>query len=162
MVYASTRDWSCLYGAIRSEPETARSVFLLALLSVSGNTHTVSLFCMHRSGCSYCDASGEFCLPSLRVLSFAKALIRKKVSVAAQLSVHPSERSPTLPTCSSGLCVRQIENEQQSTVGEVTAAEGHGASKSTGWPRQRCTKSPTLRQNNQELVPAPLGAVKLL
>ena len=76
------------------------------------------------------------------------------------LAVHPdpSERSPTLPS-SSGLCVRQIENEQQSTVGEVTApwpsaavipgitaAEGHGASTSTGWPRQRCTKSPRLRQ----------------
>ena len=28
----------------------------------------------------------------------------------------------------------------------ITAAEGHGASKSTGWPRQRCTKSPRLRQ----------------
>ena len=41
------------------------------------------------------------------------------------LAVHPSERSPTLPS-SSGLCVRrrggQIENEQQSiaTVGEVS------------------------------------------
>ena len=28
----------------------------------------------------------------------------------------------------------------------ITAAEGHGASKSTGWPRQRWTKSPRLRQ----------------
>ena len=37
------------------------------------------------------------------------------------LAVHPdrSERSPTLPS-SSGLCVRQIENEQQSTVGGVS------------------------------------------
>ena len=34
-------------------------------------TLTLSFFCMHRSGCSYCDASGEFCLPSLRVLSFS-------------------------------------------------------------------------------------------
>ena len=41
VVYASTRDWSSRYGAIRSEPETA--VFLLALLSVSRNTHAVSL-----------------------------------------------------------------------------------------------------------------------
>ena len=45
--------------------------------------------------------------------------IKKKVSVVARQSVHPSERSPTLPS-SSGLCVRQIENEQQSTVGEVS------------------------------------------
>ena len=44
---------------------------------------------------------------------------KKKVSVAARQSVHPSERSPTLPS-SSTLCVRQIENEQQSTVGEVS------------------------------------------
>ena len=44
---------------------------------------------------------------------------KKKVSVAARQSVHPSERSPTLPS-SSGLCIRQIENEQQSTAGEVS------------------------------------------
>ena len=44
---------------------------------------------------------------------------KKKVSVATRQSVHPSERSPTLPS-SSGLCVRQIENKQQSTVGEVS------------------------------------------
>ena len=52
----------------------------------------------------------------------------------------------------------------------ITAAEGHGASsKSTGWPRQRWTKSPRLRRlaelketkKNPELVPARLGAVKL-
>ena len=43
------------------------------------------------------------------------------VSPHDSLAVHPSERSPTLPS-SSGLCVRQIENEQQSiaTVGEVS------------------------------------------
>ena len=74
---------------------------------------------MHRSGCSFLDASGEFCLPSLRVLSLNASAIKKKVSVAARQSVHSSERSPTLPS-SSGLCVRQIENEQQSTVGEVS------------------------------------------
>ena len=49
--------------------------------------------------------------------------IKKKKSVSPHdsLAVHPSERSPTLPN-SSGLCVRQIENEQQSiaTVGEVS------------------------------------------
>ena len=83
-------------------------------------TLTLSLFCMHRSGCSYGDARGDVCLPSLRVLSFsASAIKKKKVSVAARQSVHPSERLPTLPS-SSGLCVRQIENEQQSTVGEVS------------------------------------------
>ena len=46
---------------------------------------------------------------------------KKSVSPHDSLAVHAdrSERSPTLPS-SSGLCVRQIENEQQSTVGEVS------------------------------------------
>ena len=43
----------------------------------------------------------------------------KIVSVTARQSVHPSKRSPTLQS-SSGLCVPQIEKEQQSTVGEVS------------------------------------------
>ena len=94
-----------------------RSVFLLALLSVSGNTHAVSL--LHASccsGCSYCEASGA---PLSESSPSPRKHKKKKVSVAARQSVHPSERSPTLPS-SSGLCVRQIENEQQSTVGEVS------------------------------------------
>ena len=124
-MYASTRDWSSLYGAIRSEPETAAQSSCSHFRTSLG-TLMLSLFCMHRSGCSYCDASGEFCLPSLRVLSSAEAFKKKKkkkksVSPHDSLAVHPdpSERSPTLPS-SSGLCVRQIENEQQSTVGEVS------------------------------------------
>ena len=46
---------------------------------------------------------------------------KKSVSPHDSLAVlpDPSERSPTLPS-SSGLCVQQIENEQQSTVGEVS------------------------------------------
>ena len=46
---------------------------------------------------------------------------KKLVSPHDSLAVHPSERSQTLPS-SAGLCVRQIENEQQSiaTVGEVS------------------------------------------
>ena len=124
VVYASTRDWSSLYGAIRSEPETAaQSSCSHFQFWVSLGTLTLSLFCMDCSGCSYWDASGEFCLPSLRVLSFSawalKKKKKKKVSVAARQSVHPSECSPTLPS-SSGLCVPRIENEQQSTVGEVS------------------------------------------
>ena len=118
VVYASTRDWSSLYGAIRSEPETAAKSSCSHFWTSLG-TLMLSLFCMHRSGCSCCDASGEFCLPSLCVLSSAKK--KKSVSPHDSLAVHPdrSERSPTLPS-SSGLCVRQIENEQQSTVGEVS------------------------------------------
>ena len=56
--------------------------------------------------------------PLLRVSIKKKK--KKSVSPHDSLAVHPdrSERSPTLPS-SSGLCVRQIENEQQSTVGEV-------------------------------------------
>ena len=44
VVYASTRDYSSLYGAIRSEPELKRLLSLPARTSdVSGNTHAVSL-----------------------------------------------------------------------------------------------------------------------
>ena len=70
VVYASTRDWSSLYGAILSEPQTAAQSSCSHFWTSLG-TLMLSLFCMHRSGCSYCDASGEFCLPSLRVLSSA-------------------------------------------------------------------------------------------
>ena len=100
-------------------------MFLLSLLWE--HSRCLSSACIDRSGCSYCDASGEWvCLPSLRLESESSTLLlrvsilkKKKVSVAARQSVHPSESSPTLPS-SSGLCVRQIENEQQSTVGEVS------------------------------------------
>ena len=86
------------------------------------------------------------------------------------LAVHPdsSERSPTLPS-SSGLCVRQIENEQQSTVGEVSqplkvmtlarrlAGPDNAVPSLPGsdsWPSKK-------KQKNPKLVPARLGAVKL-
>ena len=69
--YSSTRDWSNLYGAIRPQPETAAQYSLPARTSECLWEHSpaLSLFCMHRCGCSYCDASGKFCLTSLRVLS---------------------------------------------------------------------------------------------
>ena len=68
-VYASTRD--VLVWSVRcdTEPETAAQSYSCSQFWVSLGTLTLCLFCMHRSGCSYCDASGEFCLPSLRVLS---------------------------------------------------------------------------------------------
>ena len=156
VVYASTRDWSGL--TVRCDTLWAwngHSVVLLALLSVSGNTHAV--FLLHASQrvqlrCSgYWDASGEFCLPSLPSPLLHRISIKKKkkVSVAARQSVHPSKRSPTLQS-SSGLCVPQIENEQQSTVGEVSqplkvmALASRLAGPDNAVPR--CTKSPTIRQ----------------
>ena len=62
--------------------------------------------------------------PLLRVSIKKKKKKKKFVSPHDSLAVHPSERSPTLPR-SSGLCVRQIENEQQSiaTVGEVHVSQ---------------------------------------
>ena len=67
VVYASTRDWSSLYGAIHSEPETAAQ---------SSRSH----FWEHsRCLSSACIVLGAvtvtlaeiFCFPSLRVLSFS-------------------------------------------------------------------------------------------
>ena len=82
----------------------------------------LSLFCMHRSGCSYCDASGEFVSPLSESFPLRKHKKKKSVSPHDNLAVHPSERYATLPS-SSGLFVRQIENEQQSTVGEVSISQ---------------------------------------
>ena len=96
--------------------------------------------------------------------------IKKKVSVAARQSVHPSERSPTLPS-SSGLCVQQIENEQQSTVSEVSqplkvmalasrlAGPDNAVPSLPGSDSWLSLKKP---KENPELVSARLGAVKLL
>ena len=90
------------------------------------------------------------------------------------LAVHPdrSERSPTLPS-SSGLCVRQIENEQQSTVGEVSqrlkvmalarrpAGPDNAAPSLPGSDSWLSEKKQTKKKINPKLVPARLGAVKL-
>ena len=69
IVYATTPDWSSLYGTMRVESETASLPHVPARTSsVSGNTQAVSLLVyVHRCGCSefYCDASGKFCLTSL-------------------------------------------------------------------------------------------------
>ena len=87
------------------------------------------------------------------------------------LAVHPdrSERSPTLPS-SSGLCVRQIENEQQSTVGEVSqplkvmalARPLAGPDNAVpSLPGSDSWLSEKKQKKNPKLVPARLGAVKL-
>ena len=98
---------------------------------------------------------------------------KKSVSPHDSLAVHPnrSERSPTLPS-SSGLCVRQIENEQQSTVDEVSqrlkvmapARRPAGPDNavpslpgSDGW----LSEKKQTKKINPKLVPARLGAVKL-
>ena len=112
VMYASTRDWSSLYSAMRSEPETA-----------------AQSSCSHFWEHSRCLSSACIVVGAVTVTpaeNFVSPLSEsspsprkhKKVIIAAQQSVHPSERSPTLPS-SSGL-IRQIENEQQSTVGEVS------------------------------------------
>ena len=87
------------------------------------------------------------------------------------LAVHPdpNERSPTLPS-SSGLCVRQIENEQQSTVGEVSqplkvmalARRLAGPDNAVpSLPGSDSWLSKKKQKKNPKLVPARLGAVKL-
>ena len=87
------------------------------------------------------------------------------------LAVHSdrSERSPTLPS-SSGLCVRQIEHEQQSTVGEVsqplkvmTLARPLAGPDNTvpSLPGSDSWLSEKKQKKNPKLVPARLGAVKL-
>ena len=95
---------------------------------------------------------------------------KKSVSPHDSLAVHPdpSERSPTLPS-SSGLCVRQIENEQQSTVGEVSQPlKVMALARRLAGPDNAVPSLPgsdswlsKKKQKNPKLVPARLGAVKL-
>ena len=67
IAYATTPDWSSLYGTMRVESETACFLMFLLALRVSLGALRLFLFYVHRSGCSefYCDASGEFWLTSL-------------------------------------------------------------------------------------------------
>ena len=124
---------------MRSEPETARPLSLPARTSACLWEHSrcLSSACIVVGAATVTPAENFVSPLSESSPSPRKHNNKKKVSVAARQSVHPSERSPTLPS-SSGLCVRQIENEQQSTVGEVsgTAAEGHGASWQVDWLAQ--------------------------
>ena len=173
-IYTLRLETGLVYTVRYAEPETAAQSSC-SHFRVSLGTLTLSLFCMHRSGCSYCDASGEFCLPSFRVLSFsAWAKKKKKKSHCRRTTVSSSRRAFANP--SKFLWTLRSTDWKWTAVDRrrgprgITAAEGHGAGKSTGWPRQRCTKSPRLRQldewketkkKNPELVPARLGAVKL-
>ena len=108
--------------------------------------------------------------PLLRVSIFF-FFFKKSVSPHDSLAVHPdrSERSPTLPS-STGLCVRQIENEQQSTVGGVTqplkvmalARPLAGPDNAVpSLPGSDSWLSEKKQKKNPKLVPARLGAVKL-
>ena len=117
VVYASTRDWSSLYGAIRSEPETAaqssRSHFW-------EHSRCLSSACIVLGAVTVTPAE-NFCFPSLRVLSFsAQSLQKKKKSQCRRTTVSSSKRTFANPSKYLLLCVRQIENETQSTVGEVS------------------------------------------
>ena len=128
---------------------------------------------MHRSGCSYCDASGEFCLPSLRVLSFsAKALKKKKkkvrrrrttVSSSKQTFANPSKFLWTLVfdklKMNSSRQLAKYHSRRRSWRYQVdwlaqTTLYQDSQAQTAGWVKRNKKKNP-------ELVPARLGAVKL-
>ena len=122
-MYASIRDWSCL-STVRYALSLKRLLSLPARTSESEclweHSCCLSSACIVVGAVTVTPAENFVSLspsPLLRVSIKKKK--KKSVSLHDSLAVHPSERSPTLPS-SSGLCVRQIENEQQSTVGEVS------------------------------------------
>ena len=120
-MYASTRDWSSLYGTMRSESETAAQSSCSHFESLWEHSGCLSSACIVVCAVNFTVTPAEnFVSPLSESSSSPRKHRKKKVSVATRQSVHPSERSPTLPSSSSRLCVRQIENEQQSTVGEVS------------------------------------------
>ena len=121
VVYASTRDWSSLYGAIRSEPETAART-AERLWEHSCCLYGLSSACIVVGAVTVTPAE-NFVSPLLSPSPLLRVK-KKKISVAARQPGSSSESkrtfaNPSMPS-SSGLCVRQIENEQQSTVGEVS------------------------------------------
>ena len=98
VVYASTRDWSMVF-TVRYALSLKRPLSVPAHASECLWEHSprLFLFCMHRGGCSYWDASGEFCLPSLRVLSFSAKALKKRhcrrtrVSSSKRTLANPSK-----------------------------------------------------------------------
>ena len=124
------------------------SVFLLALLSVSGNTHAVSL--LHASLWVQLLWRQRRILSPLSPSPLPRVSIKKKkVSVVARQPGSSSKRTFANPF--KFLWTLRSTDWKWTAVDcdrrrGITAAEGHGASKLTGWPRQRCTKSPRLRQ----------------
>ena len=113
--------------------------------------------------------------PLLRVSIKKKKKKKKKGqcrrTTAWQFIRIEANGSPTLPS-SSGLCVRQIENEQQSTVGEesqrlkVMALARRPAGPDNAGPSlpgsdSWLSEKKQTKKINPKLVPARLGAVKL-
>ena len=105
-----------------------RSAFLLALLSVSGNhLRCLSSACIVVGAVTVTPAENFVSLSPSPLFLRVNIKKKKKVSVAARQSVHPSECSPNLPS-SSGLCVRLIGKwTAVDSWRGITAAEGHGA-----------------------------------
>ena len=129
MVYASTREWSSLVCTVRYALSLKVVKRLLSLPARTSerlweNSCCLSSACIVVGAVTVTPAENfgfplsESSPPRKHFFFFFK---KKSVSPHDSLAVHPdrSERSPTLPS-SSGLCVRQIENEQQSTVGGVS------------------------------------------
>ena len=115
LVYASTRDWSCLYCTMRS-----CSVYLLALRVSLGTL--LCVFSVHCRGCCWILRWRQRKIFSHRSLSTLPLHVTKK-----SVSPHDSEfiqtnvRQPfQVHSSSSGLCAQHIEIEQQVTVGEVS------------------------------------------
>ena len=140
---------------MRFESETASLPHVPARTSsVSGNTQAVSLGYVHCSGCSefYCDASEEFCLTSLWVLSlFAEALKKEKISVAVRQSVHLWRTFvytskfilPPLDSAFDRVKVNSIRPSARYAAGGLKLAlDSDWLARTT----LSCTKSPRLRQ----------------
>ena len=129
-----------------------RSVFLLALLSVG--TLTLPLFCMHRSGWLLWRQRRIFSPLSPSPLLLRVTIKEKKKSVSPHHSqfIQANVRQPFQVPLDSAFDRLKKNSSRPSRRRGITAAEGHhghGAIQSSrlaSWPRQRCTKSPTLRQ----------------
>ena len=97
--FDSRLDLSCLYGAICSEPETAPQSSSLLFECLSNHSRCLSFACIVVGAVTVTPAE-NIVSPLSESSPSPHKHYKKKVSVAARQSVHPSERSPTLPSSS--------------------------------------------------------------
>ena len=135
VVYALTRDWSSLYSTMRSESETAAQSSCSHFECICEHSGCLSSACIVVGAVNFTVMPAENFVSPLSLSPFP---LRVSIEKKKSMSPHDSQfiqanvrQSFLVHSSSSGLCVRQIENEQQSTVGEVSQlleVRGHGAS----------------------------------
>ena len=117
-MYASTRDWSCLYGAIRSELETVAQAARTSEC-LWEHSRCLSSACIVVGAVTVTPAENFVSLsPSPLLLRVSIKKKKKSVSPRDSQFIQANVRQPFQVPLDSAF--DRSENEQQSTVGEVS------------------------------------------